>query len=85
MKYENKWLIKFMLNTIGYSILLAQCFMWIVFTYGFILGKLVFLYEFNLIIYVLEFMMCFYGFPFVIIKFLIFLRNYLIKDDFIEI
>jgi hypothetical protein len=84
MKYENKWLIKFLLNTIGFGILIVQSIMWIIFTYLFILGYIVFIYEFTMWIYVLEFMICLYGFPFVVIKCVLFLRNYLFKDDFIE-
>lgn len=84
MKYENKWLIKFMANGLGFALLLVQCGLWLYFTSLFVLGYMVFLYEFNHLIYVLEFLICIYGIPFVIIKFVIFLRDYLFRDDFIE-
>jgi len=68
MKYENKWLIIFLLNIFGYLILIIQSFSFIIYTFLFINGYIVFLYEFNLIICNIEFLLCLYSFPFIVLK-----------------
>jgi len=68
MKYENKWFIRFIANVIGYLTLMIQSFSFIVYTFLFINGYIVFLYEFNLIICNAEFLLCIYTFPFIVFK-----------------